>query len=67
MSEVAIETELRDLIEGEFGFGERTADDYVAELQPPIRKELKDDYGWRPHPRHGKTWVSPDNYDELTE
>lgn len=67
MNEVAIETELRDLIEGEFGFGDRTADDYVDELYRPIRKELKNDYGWKPHPRHGQTWVSPDNYDELTE
>lgn len=67
MSEVAIETELRDLIEREFGFGDRTADDYVDELYRPIRKELKDNYGWKPHPRHGKTWVSGDKYDELTE
>lgn len=67
MSEVAIETELRDLIEREFGFGDRTADDYVDELYRPIQKELKNNYGWKPHPRHGKTWVSGDKYDELTE
>lgn len=67
LNEVAIETKLRELIEREFGFGDRTTDDYVDELYRLIRKELEDERGWKLHPQHRRTWVSPQYHEELTE